>query len=101
MLLSKSGIRTVGPTGEVKGLIVTGFNVVVQVGGSVGEAEGGAERENGGGDNGECKGEDIGESWEDGGLKCSIEAGGSTSSSFDTSSKSKNSSSLPSIMGLS
>ena len=74
--------------------MVTRFNVVDQeVGGTVG----GVERENGGGDNRECEGgREDGESWGEGGIKCSAKAGGSTSSS---SSNSENSSSLPSIMG--
>ena len=54
MSIGESGIGTVGPTGEVKGLMVTGFNVVDQEGGTVGERAGdGVEGQNVG-DNGEC-----------------------------------------------
>ena len=67
MLMGESGIGTVGPTGEVKGLMVTGFNVVDQEGGTVGEGAGdGVEGENVG-DNSECDSEESGEFRGDGG----------------------------------
>ena len=43
MSIGDSGIGTVGPTGEVKGWMVTGVNVSDHVGGTVGRAEGGTE----------------------------------------------------------
>ena len=82
MSIGDSGIGTVGPTGEVKGVMVTGVNVSDHVGGTVkgaeggttGEAEGGTvggaeggttgeagvDRESGGGGGGEKSGESTG-----------------------------------------
>ena len=51
MSIGDSGIGTVGPTGEVKGWMVTGVSVSDQVGGTVGGAGGVAvrvDRESGG-----------------------------------------------------
>ena len=56
--IGDSGIGTVRPTGEVKGRMVTGVNVSDHVGGTVGGAEGGVDRESGGG---ECTGVEGGE----------------------------------------
>ena len=67
MSIGESGMGTVGPTGEVKGLMVTGFNVVDQEGGTVGEGAGGGVEGEDAGDNGECDGEEGGEFWGDGG----------------------------------
>ena len=57
MSIGESGIGPVGPTGEVKGLMVTGFDVVDQEGGTVGEGAGDGVEGEDVGDNGECDGE--------------------------------------------
>lgn len=66
-MIGELEIGTVGPTGEVKGLMVTGFNVMDQEGGTVGEGAGDGVEGEDAGDDGECDGEEGGEFRGDGG----------------------------------